>query len=88
MPEYWISVDPAQMSFEVSPDQSGRYCFQVVDQFAQLNCWVRLKQQMDMIGFPVELDHFTTPFPERLPKNHPQSSEHLFRDRLPAIFRH
>jgi hypothetical protein len=36
MPKYWISVYSAQMPFEVPPDQSGRSCFQIVDQFTQL----------------------------------------------------
>ena len=76
------------MSFEVPSDQSGRNCFQVVDQLAQLYRRVSLNQQVDMISFTVELDQFTTPFLKRLPKDHKQPFEHLFRDRFAAIFRH
>lgn len=88
MPEYRLPVDPAQMFFEISPDQSGRYRFQIVDQLAQLNRWVRLNQHVDVIGLAVKFNQFTSPLLERLPKDHPQPFEHLFRDRLAAIFRH
>jgi hypothetical protein len=88
MPEYRLPVDPAQMFFEISPDQSRRYRFQIVDQFAQLNRRVCLNQQVNMIGLAIKFNQFTSPFLERLPKDHPQPFEHLFRDRPAAIFRH
>ena len=88
MPEYRFSVNPTRISSEIPTDESGRHCFQVVDQLAQLYRRVRLNQQVDMISFTVELDQFTTPFLKRLPKDHSQPFEHLFRDRFTAIFRH
>ena len=88
MPEYRLAVDPVHMPSEIPTDQSGRYRFQVVDQLAQLNRRVRLKQQVDMIGFAVELDQFTMPFLQCLLKDLAQPSEHLFRNRLATIFCH
>jgi hypothetical protein len=88
MPEYRLSVDSAQVPSIISADQPRRHGLQVVDQLAQLYRRVRLNQQVDMIGFAVELDQFTSPFLQRLQKNHAQSFEHPLRDRFAARFCH
>jgi hypothetical protein len=56
MPEYRLPVDAAQMLSELLADEPGRDSFQVVDQIAQLNRQVRLKKQVDVISFAIELD--------------------------------
>jgi len=76
------------MVFEIPPDESRRNGFQIIGQLAQLYRRVRLNQQVDMIGFAVELNQFTTPFLKRLPKDHTQPFEHLLRDRFAATFRY
>jgi hypothetical protein len=88
MPEYRLPVDAAQMLSELLADEPGRDSFQVVDQLAQLNRRVRLKKQVDMISFAIELDQFGTPFLKRLLNDHSQSFEHLPGDRFTAIFSH
>ena len=88
MPEYRLPVDAAQMLSELLADEPGRDSFQVVDQLAQLNRRVRLKKQVDVISFAIELDQFGTPFLKRLLKDHSQSFEHLLGDRFTAIFSH
>jgi hypothetical protein len=87
MPEYGLPIETIDMLSEIPADKSGSDGFQVVDQFAQLNRGVRLKQQVDVIGFAVKLDQFGTPFLERLLKDHTEPFEHFLRDRFSTIFR-
>ena len=86
MPEYGFPIDAVHMLCEIFADESGRDGFQVVDQLAQLNRGVRLKKQVDMILFAVELDQFGMPFLKRLLKDHAQSFEHFLCDRFTAVF--
>ena len=86
MPENRLPIHRPNLRAEISADQPGRNCFQIIDQPAQFNYWRCRKQQVKMILFAVELDQPALPFTQSVFKYLAQSLHHRRANYLAPVF--
>jgi hypothetical protein len=86
IPKYIFPINVVDVFSKLTPNAAARYRLNVVNELRQVHLRVVLKQQVNMILFPVEFNQLAIPLLAQVGQNLVQPFQHLTRERFAAIF--